>query len=531
VAEGRSEPFDFFSPPYSDGRVIYGFENISGHGNEWKFKQYHTPLSRPVLRLFEWQTGGPDGTFIVDATQPGWTDQGGRVEYRHGGGSLTRVMFGTATAEFHPALTIQSVDRLDNRTQATWQASPNGARIGLYFRGQDLHRDPKLVYPDYHSDESLARLTVPNGRWSFDFGDAQRRVRDRNDAPVRLNARSDSASVSYAAGSRSSVRISATSLKANTSPHGATALLESKGTVLALDAVAVPAPRLTLRGKLRRSRYSRTFTGVGYQQGDSGGGADLKYLVNRQWVMRAGWQSREVRFKNRSNRTDKPRINSSWIGAAFRPAKSWELWGNWSEARISGDPMRVPTLPDGTPILQTQTDGTVTGSLLPLAPDRLQKSEVRLSAPLPHYGGLTAGWSLEKRENRIRTLRYDLRREDLTFWLPLTPGWTLTGTATSDKLSGSQDYLQPWLSNTSTVSGSVTGPIGGNLTLSLLAMRYKVTGGFPARSSWYALAARRRVTATTDAEIRVQREYFTDDVTPRNSYRATSLVLEGRTRF
>src|SRR4051812_28952483 len=36
---------------YDEGQAIFGYETFAGSGNEWKFKQYHTPQSLPVLRV------------------------------------------------------------------------------------------------------------------------------------------------------------------------------------------------------------------------------------------------------------------------------------------------------------------------------------------------------------------------------------------------------------------------------------------------------------------------------------------------
>lgn len=536
-AKTKAEPL---TQPYQDTGVIYGWQSFAGRGSEWKYKQYHTPQVGPVLRLFETGFGVGRDAYRFTVAQPGWRDTGAALELRHGGDSLTRVAYGFSRAEFHPLLTIRSALEETNAAQMTHLVSPAGTRVGAYARTLDLSHDRRLRYPDLHAYEVGAFAAVPRGPWTLDLSVADRRVRDRSALSssaasagvIRLNSQATSAAIGYRMGKWASARVSLAGMRVNSADEAnLLPRLRAKGTVMALDAVATPTSGFTLRGRLRRSRFSRSSIGQGYFQGDAGGQVDAKYLLTPRLAMRAGWRSRQVRFRNHAQETNRPRITSSWVGAAFRPARGWEAWGQWGETRVNGNPARVPTLLDGTAIERTDANGDPIGSLLPLAPDRLRRVEARVSAPLPRTGGLTLGWAREKRENRLRVVGYTLDRRDVTFWLPLTPAWSLTGTATSDRLGRAPDYLRPWLADTWTASGSLTGAVGRNLTLILLAARYKVSKPNASTTGWYALAARRRVTGNTDAELRVQRETFTDANSPGNTYRATTLYVEGRSRF
>ncbi|MBW3625127.1 MAG: hypothetical protein KY468_17155, partial [Armatimonadetes bacterium] len=243
-------------PSYTDVRAVYGGQYIRGSGNEWKFRQYHTPLSRPVLRIFEWQTGREAEAFRLALVQPGWTDQGGALEYRQGGRRLTRMGLSAVTAEFHPELTILSADREVYKAFLTWLASPDGARAGLYLRNQDLSHDRRLLYPDYRAGDAIFNVNVPAGRFTLDLSAATREVKDRRfqipagntTDPLRLTSRASTAALTYRTGSRASVRASVTATHARTSPDGNSSSIVADGTILALDAVATPTRRMTVRG-------------------------------------------------------------------------------------------------------------------------------------------------------------------------------------------------------------------------------------------------------------------------------------------
>ena len=144
---------------------------------------------------------------------------------------------------------------------------------------------------------------------------------------------------------------------------------------------------------------------------------------------------------------------------------------------------------------------------------------------------MTGGWRRDERENRLRTLRYTVRHVDLTFWEPIAGGWSITGTLTTDRLGSMQAYLSPWLFHQRSAMGSLSGPIGKRLSASLFATRTRSTGSAPSRDTWYGVSATRRLNGSTDLEVRLQRENFTDEVTAGNSFRSTLFVVEGRSRF
>jgi hypothetical protein len=98
-------------------------------------------------------------------------------------------------------------------------------------------------------------------------------------------------------------------------------------------------------------------------------------------------------------------------------------------------------------------------------------------------------------------------------------------------MSGSQEYLQAFLSNSQSYSTSISGPLTDRMSINVLASRYRVTGGYPAKSDVYSITMRRRMSSSLDIEAGVERQNFIDEIDPKNTFRATMLIANLRSRF